>query len=352
MYSRFYRRSFLIATVAILGYVLLQFLEPFWAPLGWAAILAFLLHPLHQWLTRRLRGRAGYSAGILTGLTPFLIIGPIVAFGVIFAQQVSLLIDYLRQRQFGTFPAIVQKVQALPLVGKILNATGTNVTFTAEQVENWLVSGAQSMLKSAAAIGGNLAIGVVGTLVGFFLMLFLLFFLLRDGERMLQHLMRLIPMPSGRRTELRDYLSNVTRAVVFGHALTAVIQGTLVGIGFAIAGLPSPVVFGVFGAIAAFIPAAGTGLVLIPAVLYLVFSGQWGWAIFMAVWSAGVSFTDNFLRPYLTRQRASVSTLTVFVGVIGGVAAFGFIGSLIGPVVLALIVAMLQFAEEQIVKSE
>ncbi len=352
MYSRFYRRSFLIATVAILGYVLLQFLEPFWAPLGWAAILAFLLHPLHQWLTRRLRGRAGYSAGILTGLTPFLIIGPIVAFGVIFAQQVSLLIDYLRQRQFGTFPAIVQKVQALPLVGKILNATGTNVTFTAEQVENWLVSGAQSMLKSAAAIGGNLAIGVVGTLVGFFLMLFLLFFLLRDGERMLQHLMRLIPMPSTRRTELRDYLSNVTRAVVFGHALTAVIQGTLVGIGFAIAGLPSPVVFGVFGAIAAFIPAAGTGLVLIPAVLYLVFSGQWGWAIFMAVWSAGVSFTDNFLRPYLTRQRASVSTLTVFVGVIGGVAAFGFIGSLIGPVVLALIVAMLQFAEEQIVKSE
>jgi predicted PurR-regulated permease PerM len=140
--------------------------------------------------------------------------------------------------------------------------------------------------------------------------------------------------------------------VVFGHALTAVIQGTLVGIGFAIAGLPSPVVFAVFAGIAAFIPAAGTGLVLVPAVLYLLFARHWGAAIFLGVWSVGVGFSDNFLRPYLTRQRAQVSTLTVFVGVIGGVAAFGFIGSLIGPVVLALIVALLQFAEEEVVKTD
>jgi predicted PurR-regulated permease PerM len=112
------------------------------------------------------------------------------------------------------------------------------------------------------------------------------------------------------------------------------------------------VVFGVFAAIAAFIPAAGTGFVLVPAVLYLAFTGQWGWAIFLALWSAGVGFSDNFLRPYLTRQRAQVSTLTVFVGVIGGVAAFGFIGSLIGPVVLALVVALLQFASEQVAAGE
>jgi predicted PurR-regulated permease PerM len=352
MFSRFYRRSFLIGTVLILGYVLLQVLEPFWAPLGWAAILAFLLYPLHLWLTRKLRGRAGYSAGILTGLTPFVIIAPIVSFGVIFARQVALLIDYLRGRQLGTYPAILQKLESLPIVGKVMSWLGSDVSITAEQVENWLVSGMQSLLKSAASVGGNVAIGVVGTLVGFFLMLFLLFFLLRDGKLMLQHLMALVPMDSARRTKLLSYLSGVSRAVIFGHALTAVIQGTLVGIGFAIVGLPSPVVFAVFAAIAAFIPAAGTGFVLIPAVLYLVFSGQWGWAIFLAIWSAGVGFSDNFLRPFLTRQHAAVSTLAIFVGVIGGVAAFGFIGSLIGPVVLALIVALLRFAEEEIAKGE
>ncbi len=353
MYSRFYRRSFLIGTVLVFGWVLLQFLQHFWAPLGWAAILAFLLHPLHQWLARRLGGRAGYSAGILTGLTPFLIIAPLVSFGIVFAQQVALLIDYLRERRVATsYPALVENLERVPIVGRLVGWLGTNVSITAEQVEGWLVSGMQSMLKSAAAIGGNLAIGVVGTLVGFFLMLFLLFFLLRDGESMLRHVMRLIPMPSARRTELRNYLSDVTRAVVFGHALTALIQGTLVGIGFAIAGLPSPVVFGAFGAIAAFIPAAGTGFVLVPAVLYLMFTAQWGWAIFLAIWSAGVGFSDNFIRPYLTRQRARVSTLTVFVGVIGGVTAFGFIGSLIGPVVLALMVALVQFAEEQVIKTD
>jgi predicted PurR-regulated permease PerM len=353
MYSRFYRRCFLIGTVIVLGWVLAQFLEPFWAPLGWAAILAFLLYPLHIWLSKKLGGRIGYSAGILTGLTPFLIIAPLVSFGVVFARQVALLIDYLRERQLATsYPALLEKVEQVPIVGRVLTWLGTDLKITVEQVEGWLVSGAQAALKAAAAVGGNVAIGVVGTLVGFFLMLFLLFFLLRDGEQMLRHVMRLIPMAAARRTELTTYLSNVTRAVVFGHALTAVIQGTLVGIGFAIVGLPSPLVFGVFAAIAAFIPAAGTGFVLIPAVLYLMITAQWGWAIFLGVWSIGVGFSDNFIRPYLTRQQAQVSTLTVFVGVIGGVTAFGFLGSLVGPVVLALIVALLQFAEENVVKTD
>lgn len=353
MYSRFYRRSFLIGTTIFFGWVLLQLLEPFWAPLGWATILAFLLYPLHRWLSRKLGGRIGYSAGILTGLTPIFIIAPLVSFGVVFARQVALLIEYLRNRQIAaSYPALLERLENLPIVGRVVSWLGTDISITAEQIEGWLVSGAQSALRAAAAIGGNVAIGVVGTLIGFFLMLFLLFFLLRDGESMLRHVMRLIPMQSARRGELRDYLSNVMRAVVFGHALTAVIQGTLVGIGFAIVGLPSPLVFGVFGGIAAFIPAAGTGFVLVPAVLYLMISGQWGWAIFLGIWAAGVGFSDNFLRPFLTRQQAQVSTLTVFVGVIGGVAAFGFIGSLIGPVVLALIVALLQFAEEQVVKTD
>ncbi len=348
MYSRFYRRCFLIGTVLILGWLLLQFLEPFWAPLGWAAILAFLLDPLHRWLTRKLKGRAGYSAAILTALSPFFIIAPIVSFGLVFARQVGLLIDFLRQRQFASYTELLQRAESIPIVGRLMSWLGSDVSITAEQVEKWLVSGAQTALKSAAAVGGNVAIGVVGTLVGFFLMLFLLFFLLRDGKQMLRQLMRLVPMESERRTALLEYLSNVTYAVVFGHALTAVVQGTLVGIGFAIVGLPSPVVFGVFAGIAAFIPAAGTGFVLVPTVLYLIFTGQWGWAIFLGVWSVAVGFSDNFLRPYLTRQRAQVSTLTVFVGVIGGVAAFGFIGSLIGPVVLALMVALLEFASEQV----
>jgi predicted PurR-regulated permease PerM len=351
-YSPFYRRCFAIGTVLVLGWLLLQFLEPFFAPLGWAAILAFLLYPLHTRLTKRLNGREGYSAGILTALTPFLIIAPLAGFGAIFAQQVAHLIDFLRDRRISTYPEVLEKLESYPIVGRALAWMRTEVSVTAEQIQEWLVSGAQSLLKSVASAGGSFALGVVGTLVGFFLMMFLLFFLLRDGRAMLAHLMRLVPLEESRREKLQSFLADVSRAVIFGHALTAIIQGTLVGIGFAIAGLPSPVVFAVLAGIAAFIPAAGTGLVLVPAVLFLAFSGRWGAAVFLGAWSIGVGFSDNFLRPYLTRQRAEVATLTVFVGVIGGVSAFGFIGSLIGPVVLALIVALLQFSERQMAKND
>jgi predicted PurR-regulated permease PerM len=352
-YSPFYRRCFAIGTVLVLGYLLLQFLDPFFGPLGWAAILAFLLYPLHVRLTKRLRGREGYSAGILTGLTPFLILAPLAGFGAIFAQQVGHLVEYMRARpSLMSYPAALEKLESFPIVGRAVAWLGAEVSVTAEQIQQWVVSGAQAVLKTAAAAGGSFALGVVGTLVGFFLMMFLLFFLLRDGRSMIAHTMRLVPLDAARREKLQTFLADVSRAVIFGHALTAIIQGTLVGIGFAIAGLPSPVVFAVLAGIAAFIPAAGTGLVLVPAVIYLAVAGRWGAAIFLGIWAVGVGFSDNFLRPYLTRQRAEVATLTVFVGVIGGVSAFGFIGSLIGPVVLALIVALLQFAEAQMAKND
>jgi predicted PurR-regulated permease PerM len=191
----------------------------------------------------------------------------------------------------------------------------------------------------------------MGSLVGFFMMLFLLFFLLRDGRVMLKRLTGFIPMDPRPRGQLLSYLGDVTRAVVFGSAATALIQGIFVGIGFAMVGLPSPLVFGVLATIAAFLP-AGSAIVLIPAVLYLVAEGRWGAGIFLAAWSAGVAVIDNVLRPFLTSRQAEVSTLAVFVGAIGGASAFGILGLVIGPVLLGFIAALLQFAEKGAVNSE
>jgi predicted PurR-regulated permease PerM len=346
MYSLFYRRSFAIATVVVLGYALIKLLQPFWGPLAWAGVLAFLLRPLQVKLTRVLKNRPNTAAGILTALTPVFVIAPLASLGVIFTAQVATLIGYLRGHTWLPYNTVIQQLETYPVVGPAFFWIRQNISVSAEQLQNWLTQGVQSILQSAASVGGNVVLGVMGSLVSFFLTLFLLFFLLRDGRMLLNHLFRLIPLEKDRREQLSHHLGEVTTAVVYGSAATAAIQGFLVGVGFALAGLPSPVVFGVLAGITAFIPAAGTAVVLIPAILALMISGRWGSASFLVLWSVLVGFSDNFLRPLLTAQRADISALAVFVGVIGGVSAFGFIGIILGPVLLSLIVALLRFADE------
>jgi predicted PurR-regulated permease PerM len=350
MYSSFYRRTFLIVTLVLLGWALVSILHPLWTTLGWAAVLAFLLHPLHEKLTRKFKGRASLSAALLTVLTPFCVMAPIAFLGVVFARQVANILSAMSGSTL-TFPLLLERLESVAVIGPAVHWMRETAPVSAEQVKGWLVDGAQEALKTAASMGGTLALGVMGSLVGFFMMLFLLFFLLLDGKVMLKRLIGFIPMEPRPRGQLMDYLGNVTRAVVFGSAATALIQGIFVGIGFWLVGLPSPVVFGVLATIAAFLP-AGSAIVLIPAVLYLVIEGRWGAGIFLGVWSAGVSVLDNVLRPFLTSRQAEVSTMAVFIGAIGGASAFGILGLVIGPVVLGFIAALLQFAEKGVVGSE
>jgi len=120
----------------------------------------------------------------------------------------------------------------------------------------------------------------------------------------------------------------------------------VLGIGFSIARLPSPVVFGVVGALIAMLPLGGTAIVWIPAAGWLFIDGRWGWGIFMVVWGLMLSALDNFLKPMLISGRAEVSTLVVFLGVLGGLSVFGAIGIVLGPLVLSLALALIEFAEE------
>jgi predicted PurR-regulated permease PerM len=344
VHSGFYRRCFLVATVAILAYLLLAVLAPLKGALGWAVVLAFLLHPLHERLSRRLKGRSMLSAGIITGLTPFLVLAPLSVLGVVFAGQVGELMGYLRGHSFA-YPQLLARLESYPLIGNLLRWWSANFPATASQLQGWITGEMQSVLKSAATVGGGLALGLFGTVVGFFMMLFLLFFLLRDGRSILDHLKRLLPLEAARRERLLDYLGRVTRAVVFGSAATALIQGIFVGVGFAFAGLPSPVVFGVLATIAALLP-AGASVVLVPAILYLGVSGHWGGAIFLALWTGLLVVVENVARPLLTAHRAHVSTLAVFMGAVGGVSAFGVLGLIIGPVLLSFVVALVRFMTE------
>jgi predicted PurR-regulated permease PerM len=343
--STFYPRVFAVVVSALLGYALLLIFRPFFATLCWAAFLAFLLYPLNVRARRRLRGGAR-AAGLLTVLAPITILLPLSALSIEFVAQISGLLQRLQragqQMDFRTF----SDLQQFPLIARADVWLQTHAGISASQVQSWVISGTQDILRRAASFSGSFFLGALGSLVGFAIMLCLLFFFLRDGDAMCARARLLIPLDEARKDRLFSQLSAVTRAIVFGTTMTALLEGLLVGIGFAIAGLPSPVVFGVLAALLSMLPVGGGALVWAPAVVWLFYDGRWGFAIFMLIWGLMLAGLDNVLRPLLISGRARISPLAVFVGVLGGIPAFGAIGIIAGPVLLSLALALIEFAEE------
>ncbi|HJY42434.1 MAG TPA: AI-2E family transporter [Steroidobacteraceae bacterium] len=345
--DRFYARTFALVTALLLGIALFKIVQPFVGPLLWALFIAFLLNPLHEWLTRRLKGRSQLSAALLTVLTLIVLLGPLAALSAAFAAQVGDLLQQVQSTVADQTRNNVFDLTKVPWIAQTLTWLDTTFGINVAQVRGYVIEGSRAVLQSLASLGGKVFLGAVGTVFGFVLMVFLLFFIIRDGAGMWRTLRDLIPMTRQQKNKLFDHLAAVTRALVYGTGMTALIQGTLVGISFLVVGLPSALVFGVIAALAALLPFGGTALVWIPAAIVLAAQGRWWATLFMLIWGGLlVSLVDNVVRPMLVAGRAPVSSLTVFIGVLGGISAFGAIGLFLGPVVLSLIIALLQFAIE------
>ena len=343
--STFYPRVFSLVVAAALGYALILIFAPFLGAMMWAAFLAFLLFPLNVRWRRHLHGK-GMTAGVLTFLTPITILLPLSALSIDFVSQISALLQKLQKSATQWDIKSFSDLQQFPWITRANSWLQANAGVSATQVQSWLVSGTQHVLQRAAGFGGSFFLGALDSLLSFAIMLFLLFFFLRDGDVIATRARNLIPMDDGRKDRLFDRLSNVTRAIVFGTSMTAIAQGLLIGIGFAIAGLPSPVVFGVLAALLSMLPIGGAAFVWIPAAIWLFLDGRWGYGIFMLAWGLMLGGLDNVLRPVLISGRARISALAVFVGVLGGIPAFGPIGIIAGPVALSLALALIEFAEE------
>jgi len=343
--SAFYPRVFALVVAAILGYALLLIFTPFFGALSWAAFLAFLVFPLNVRWRRRLRG-PGIAAGLLTFLAPIVILLPLSALSVEFVTQISGLLQKLQQATKQWDIKSFADLQQFPLIVRANDWLQSHAGVSAAQLQGWLVSGTQHVLQRAAGFSGSFFLGAVDSLFSFAIMLFLLYFFLRDGDVMMVRVRALIPLDEARKERLFVQLGNVTRAIVFGTTVTALAQGVLVGVGFAIADLPSPVVFGVLAALLSMLPVGGAAFVWGPAAAWLFFDGRWGYGIFMLAWGVMLGGLDNVLRPLLISGRAKISALAVFVGVLGGIPAFGAIGVIAGPVVLSLVIALAEFAEE------
>ena len=344
--DRFYSRVFALATTVLFGVILYQIIAPFFGPLMWAVFIAFLLYPVHVRFAKKLKGRENLSAALLTVGAFIMLIGPLAALSAAFAAQAADLVQWIQETLGKQTRQQYNVLANAPVIGPALDWMRENFGLRTAQIQSWITQGTQHLPQFLAGLGGKIFLGAVNTVLAFIVMLFMLFFFVRDGAMHVATIRDLIPMQTDRREQLMEHLAAVTRAVVFGTGMTALIQGTLVGLAFLITGLSSPIVFGVVAALLALRPFGGTAFVWIPATLVLASQDRWGMAIVMLVIGVFSSSIDNVLRPLLISGRVEVGTLTIFIGVLGGTAAFGPIGLFIGPVFLALVITLVKFALE------
>lgn len=351
---RFWTRLGAVLLLAALAYLVWRIVAPLWQPLAWALLLGSLLAPLNVKLAARLGGRWRLASSITLLATVLLFILPVAGIAGAVAAQAAQLLRRLQPRMHDMGQqGLSLDLEHLPWLERPLAWIDANTTISLAQLQGWLIEGSRKVLEGLVSSGGTFVMGALGTAASFVLMLFVLFFVLRDGPGVARQVVQMLPIEDRRRARLWQHLSDVTRAVFLGIGLTALVQGILVGVGFWIAGLPSPLVFGVVAVLVALIPMVGSALVWAPGALFLAARGEYGYAIFLAVWGAVVvGMVDNFLRPMLISGRADVPTLAVFVGVMGGLAAFGFIGLFVGPIVLGLLVALFRYESDELAAAQ
>jgi len=321
-------------------------LRPFVDILIIGVVLATLFRPVHRRLLRCCRMRPTLAALLTTGLIFTCIIIPIFFFlGALLAQgvqSVNALQARLAATDFNTLfsheaiAPYLQWIQThlpfLDIKKLALRADLLDISKTAGQI---LIDGGTRVL-------GN----VVVQTMNFIILIFVLFFLIRDGDRMLVRLRYLLPLTTEQEDRIFRQLDDVAKSVILGAFIIALAQGAAGGLGLFIVGI-QPFFWGCMMGFASLIPVVGTAVIWLPVAIYLGLTGQWQWGLFMVGWGAiVVSGIDSIIRPLLMKNRSNMSTFWVFLSIIGGIKFFGALGILYGPLVLGFAMVMLSLYAE------
>jgi predicted PurR-regulated permease PerM len=312
------------ALVLLMGYLAFVVLSPFLASLAWAAVFAMTFYPLYL----RLAARVGPNGAALTTtiITAVMIVAPAVMLVSVLAREVPQMIDYVQQASL-TAPARIEGVW------EVLRRRSPMAL--PEDPAALLRDGLQRTLAFLAPRAGGVLADAVATLGSLFVMLFSLFFMLRDGHVLGRRIRDLLPLPERERDRLVTETRDLVIASVGAGLLVAAVQGTVGGLTFWLLGINAPVLWGVAMAICALLPLVGSAIVWAPTAIWLMLSGEIGRAVVLIVVGVlGIGTIDNVLRPFLLSGRTTASGLVIFLGLLGGVSAFGFIGLVLGPIVL------------------
>jgi predicted PurR-regulated permease PerM len=322
----------------LLGIVLLTFsvLQPFLVPLIWGAILAYVSWPLNQRVLKVVGGRVSLAALVTTVLVTLALIVPLV--WLVLLLRVEAIAAYTEVQAFlATRPVLPPAIRDLPWVGataqQLLNELAANPAALREQFVFLMEESSLEFSRLIGGVGRNVA--------KLFFAVLSMFFLLRDGPRVLREVRAILEGILGPR--VNDYLDAVgatTQAVVYALILGAIAQGAVAGLGYWIFGLQAPVLLGAVTVLVALIP-FGAPMVWASLAVWMLVTGNLGPGIGLLLWGLLlVSWMDNIVRPLVISNATRMPFLLVVFGVLGGVLAFGLVGLFIGPVLLAVTLAI------------
>jgi len=319
-----FQRLLFYGLVFLAGYLAYLVLSPFLVSLTWAAVFAMMFHSLHARLSPGIGPNR--AALVTTLLAAILIVAPAVTLVSVLAREVPQVIDYV-QRASLTAPDLIERMWAM--------VQSRSPIALPDDPTEMLRDGVQRALSFLAPRAGAVVADAFATVGSLLVMLFALFFLLRDGHILGGQLRDLLPLPRNECERLMRDTRDLVVASVGAGLLVAIAQGAIGGIAFWLLGIAAPALWGVAMAFCSLIPVVGAALVWVPTAIRLLLFGEIAkGVILLIVGVLGISMADNILRPLLLSGRTSANGLVILLGLLGGVSAFGFIGLVIGPIVL------------------
>lgn len=335
MYAKLETRTFLAMLLGVsLAFVLLM--KPFFGPIFWAVAIALIFHPVQLLLVRRLGDRPTLNALITLFVCMVIVVIPVLVLGAALIAEGMAIYQKIQAGEIRPGEYIDQVNQSFPAIQAFLGQFDIDFDGLRDRAVSAFLGGSQFLAKQALGIGQN----TFQFFLGLALMVYLAFFLIRDGQKLIELMIRALPLGDERERLLFAKFAEVTRATVKGNLLIAIIQGALGGLIFWILGITGALLWGVVMAVVSLLPAVGAAIVWVPAAIYLAAAGDLVPAIVLTAYGVIViGLADNLLRPVLVGRDTKMPDYLVLLSTLGGIVMFGINGFVMGPLVAALFMA-------------
>lgn len=336
--------SFLLI-LAVVSLMMAVIVWPFATALLWAALAAIMFQPLYRWMLRKMRGRRNWAASASLLVIFFAVLVPGLWLAMLVVQEALTLVAALQAQPLDLATTYDNIYAMLPQAAQeAVDRSGwADVSSIQTKLQELLAASAGMIASQAVSIGS----GALGFMLSFGVGLYVMFFLLRDGERIGRTLLNTVPVERSISERLAERFLGIVRATIKGSGVVGVVQGVLAGISFLIVGLDSALLFAVLTTVFALVPVIGAGAVYIPVGLWLLLTGAiWQGAFVLVVGVVIISSADNVLRPILVGRDTGIPDWIILVTTLGGISFLGFSGIVLGPLVAGLFLASWSILQE------